>query len=46
MLGPLTLLVLADVQVTWVCTDCASSTRLWEWNPGKGLRGFGQGGVR
>ncbi len=22
---------IADTTVTWVCTDVASSTRLWEW---------------
>lgn len=28
------LVALADIMVTWVCTDVANSTRLWEWNPG------------
>ncbi|KAF5826944.1 hypothetical protein DUNSADRAFT_1703, partial [Dunaliella salina] len=27
------LIAMGDVMVTWVCTDVASSTRLWEWNP-------------
>jgi hypothetical protein len=29
------LVALADIMVTWVCTDVANSTRLWEWNPGE-----------
>lgn len=32
------LLSLSDVMVTWVFTDVASSTALWEWNPEVGGR--------
>jgi hypothetical protein len=42
------LVALAEVMVTWVCTDVADSTGLWEWNPGGWVsfsHGIRSGGV-